>query len=317
MTTLLIILSIGLAIYLLLRWNVHQIKRLPRPYSFEELSQDPLGTEVMIEGHDGNLIRAISAGEGPTIVLAHGYGVSLKEWNLIANQLVQEGYRIIAFDQRGHSGSTTGSEGIGSQQMAAAYKSVLEHFDVRDGILIGHSMGGFLSYVFMLTYPEVVEQRLDGALIMASFAGDVYRDNVQNKVQLPLIKYGIMTAVAKTQVLGYPFGRSLLGSQPDAAMIRVFLDVFKTQDHRALLPILSAFGDENYYSRLGEISIPCTIIVGENDHTTPPFHTDEMHEHLRQSKVVRLPEAGHLLNWEAPDALMQEIRLLASKQPVG
>ncbi|MEL6671598.1 MAG: alpha/beta hydrolase [Bacteroidota bacterium] len=317
MTTLLTLAVLALIIYGLLSWNVAKLKQKPRPYSFETLSANPQGEEVMIPGHDGNQIRAISAGEGPTIVFAHGYGASLVEWNIMADQLVKEGFRIIAFDQRGHTDSTIGTEGIGSQQMAAAYKSVLEHFDVQDGILVGHSMGGFLGFVFMLTYPEVVKKRLRGALIMASFAGDVYRNNTQNKVQIPLIKHGIMTRVAHTETLGYPFGRSLLGEKPDAAMIQAFLDVFKKQNHQALVPILSAFGDENYYSRLGEIEIPCTIIVGEKDHTTPPFHTDEMAEHLQTSKVVRLPGMGHMLNWEAPEALMAEIRVLAGKVAAG
>jgi len=59
------------------------------------------------------------------------------------NELVKSGFRVIAFDQRGHHKSTIGKEGISSKTMVNDYKTVLEYFDVKDGILVGHSIRGF------------------------------------------------------------------------------------------------------------------------------------------------------------------------------
>lgn len=311
MTLLIIFLTILLLGYLALKGNVNKIKKLPRPFTKEELLLDPKGTEHYVTNTDGTKIRTIVAGNGPTIVLAHGYGAGLVEWNIIGNRLVKQGYRIIAFDQRGHIGSSIGSEGVGSQQMASDYKAVLEHYDVKDGVLVGHSMGGFLAIQFLLNYPNVVKDRLKGVMIMASFAGDINRDNAQNKVQIPLIKSGVLVSLANTELLGFPFGRSLLGDQPDSAIIEVFLKFFTANDHLKLIPILEAFYKENNYGRLNEINLPCTVIVGNKDKTTPPFHTDNMVSGIKGAKLVKVEGKGHMLNWEAPQEVINEIKALS------
>jgi alpha-beta hydrolase superfamily lysophospholipase len=75
------------------------------------------------------------------VVLAHGYTATLAEWNVVWDALVARGYRVIAFDQRGHARSTVGAVGIGSEPMAADYAPVLEHFDARVGVLVGQGAG--------------------------------------------------------------------------------------------------------------------------------------------------------------------------------
>ena len=67
----------------------------------------------------------------------------------LTNRMLGED-RVVAFDQRGHGGSTIGSDGIGSRQMASDYGAVLEAYDVNNGVLVGHSMGGFLALAFLL-----------------------------------------------------------------------------------------------------------------------------------------------------------------------
>jgi pimeloyl-ACP methyl ester carboxylesterase len=51
--------------------------------------------------------------------------------------------------------------------------------------------------------------------------------------------------------------------------------------------------------------------VGEKDKTTPPFHTDWLHEGIKGSTLRRIPRRGPMLNWEAPEILVEEIVALA------
>lgn len=276
--------------------------------------RDPLAGEVrVVTTADGTRLHTVSAGEGPTVVLAHGFAIDSDEWNVIADDLVSRGFRIVAFDQRGHGRSTTGSDGIGSRQMAGDYVAVLEAYDVTDAVLVMHSMGGFIGVRFLVENPAVVAQRLRGAMLVATFAGDVNRDNAQNKLQIPLIRSGILPRLVRSDLAGKPFARTLMGDTKTDAMVEAFLRMFRAQDLGALVPILEAMVNENRYPDLGSISLPCTILVGSKDKTTPPFHTDDLHKGIAGSRLVRVPGAGHTVNWEAADVIVAEIEALAGR----
>src|SRR5262249_35072163 len=143
-------LAAGAALFGLAGWGaaralVARIERNPDPFPRERLLAEPVGEQVEIARPDGTVLRALVAGQGLPVVLVHGYMATLDEWNVVWDELAARGFRVIAFDQRGHGRSKLGSDGIGSEPMAADLAAVLRHFDVRDGVLVGHSMGGFIA----------------------------------------------------------------------------------------------------------------------------------------------------------------------------
>src|SRR5687767_1107978 len=77
---------------------------------------------------DGGSIHCISAGSGPTVLLAHGFLLDVSSYQPIFDQLVGRGYRVVAFDQRGHGGSRDGSAGTSPAAAVSDYHVVLEHF---------------------------------------------------------------------------------------------------------------------------------------------------------------------------------------------
>ena len=103
------------------------------------------------------------------------------------DKLLDHGHRVIAFDPRGHRRSTIGSAGIGSESMAADDAAVLEHFDVRDAVLVGHSTGGFIAIRALLDHPELAG-RLRGLVLCASWAGRILDGAPQNWLQIPLLQ---------------------------------------------------------------------------------------------------------------------------------
>lgn len=269
------------------------------------------GTEHIVEAADGAKLRTVVTGSGDhTVLLAHGYAGAAAHWNLIAPRLAVEGLMVISFDQRGHSGSSVGSNSTGSSTMASDYGAILEHHDATNVTLVGHSMGGFLSIAFLLSGSAAVG-RIGSLFLMGTFAGDVSRKNPQNKLQIPLIKSGILQKMLGIGPVAKAFTKSLIGDDFEPEMVDAFVPVFLDADHTELLPILQAMVDENRYDRLGEIDMPCTIIVGSKDKTTPPFHTADLHAGIAGSKLRTLPGIGHGLNWEAPDEIAAEIVKLA------
>jgi pimeloyl-ACP methyl ester carboxylesterase len=283
-----------------------KIERLPDPVPYERLSREPEGEEVSVPRPDGTVLRAIVAGQGPPVVLAHGYGVSLLEWNLAAEALLAQGRRVIVFDQRGHEGSTLGRDGAGSRAMAGDYAAVLEHFDVQDAVLVGHSMGGFVAIRALLDHPRLAA-RLRGLVLFATWAGRIYDGAPQNRLQIPLLESGLVERWARTRIGGVLFGAMQSGTRPSPAMIAVYREVFLRQDHRPLLPIVRAFAHEDRYPRLAEVKVPTVVMVGSADRSTPPVHSRRLAAGIPGARLVTVPGAGHMLNWEGCDALVDAV----------
>ena len=92
---------------------------------------------------DGGRIEVFESGHGPAIVLLHGMGLSADIW---ARQFptLSEGHRVIAWNQRGCGASTAGTEGYGLDRLVDDLMAVLEALDVRDAVLVGHSVAGMV-----------------------------------------------------------------------------------------------------------------------------------------------------------------------------
>jgi pimeloyl-ACP methyl ester carboxylesterase len=287
---------------------VARIERNPDPFTRERLLAEPEGEETLITRPDGTVLRALAAGQGPPVVFVHGYTASVLEWNFVWDKLQARDFRVIALDQRGHGLSTLGSDGIGSEPMAADIAAVLEHFDVRDGVLVGHSMGGFVSIRAVLDHPELA-QRLRGLVLFATWAGRVLDGAPQNRLQIPLLQHGILQRMLRNKTVAVLFGAAQCGARPSPAMISAFVESFNRHidAHGPLLPIVRAFSVEDRYPRLGEIAVPTVVVVGSADRTTPPSHSHRMAAGIPRARLVTVPDAGHLLNWEATDELVEVI----------
>jgi pimeloyl-ACP methyl ester carboxylesterase len=274
--------------------------------------QRPLtAVERIVTSNDGTRLSTVSMGSGTPVVLAHGFAIDMHCWNVIADDLVGKGFKVIAFDQRGHGRSSVGTEGVGSRQMVDDYLAVLRAYDVSDGILVGHSMGGFLAIRALIERPTEMARHLRGCVLMATIAGDVNRKNVQNRIQIPMIQSGLMGKMIRSDATAAFFAKSVMGDEKHPGMMSAFIETFRNTDLKQLVPILTAFVKEDRYDQLGNVSLPCRIVVGEKDKTTPPFHTDWLHEGIKGSTLRRIPKKGHMLNWEAPEILVEEIAALA------
>jgi non-heme chloroperoxidase len=80
-------------------------------------------------------------GAGQPVVLIHGYPLSGRGWDKQVPALLDAGYRVITYDRRGFGQSSQPTEGYDYDTFAADLSALLEHLDLRDAVLVGHSMG--------------------------------------------------------------------------------------------------------------------------------------------------------------------------------
>ncbi len=80
-------------------------------------------------------------GSGPPVVLIHGYPLSGRAWGKQVPVLLDAGYRVITYDRRGFGKSSQPATGYDYDTFAADLRALLEHLDLDDVTLAGHSMG--------------------------------------------------------------------------------------------------------------------------------------------------------------------------------
>ena len=80
-------------------------------------------------------------GSGQPVVLIHGYPLSGRAWDKQVTVLLEAGYRVITYDRRGFGQSSQPTSGYDYDTFAADLNTLLEHLDLRDAVLAGHSMG--------------------------------------------------------------------------------------------------------------------------------------------------------------------------------
>jgi non-heme chloroperoxidase len=89
------------------------------------------GIEIYYEDH----------GAGQPVVLIHGYPLSGRGWDKQVPALLAAGYRVITYDRRGFGKSSQPATGYDYDTFAADLNTLLEHLDLHDAVLVGHSMG--------------------------------------------------------------------------------------------------------------------------------------------------------------------------------
>ena len=100
----------------------------PRSFVGRENSAD---IEIHYEDH----------GVGQPVVLIHGYPLSGRAWDKQVPALLEAGYRVITYDRRGFGQSSQPVVGYDYDTFAADLAALLDHLDLRDAVLVGHSMG--------------------------------------------------------------------------------------------------------------------------------------------------------------------------------
>ncbi|WP_030370630.1 alpha/beta fold hydrolase [Streptomyces rimosus] len=93
------------------------------------------GVEIAVRDHGGN---------GPALLLLHGAGRNLVDWELVG-PLLADGHRVVAMDLRGH-GKSGGGDGPWTFEGAVAdVAAVLEGCGIPDAVVVGHSLGGMVA----------------------------------------------------------------------------------------------------------------------------------------------------------------------------
>jgi pimeloyl-ACP methyl ester carboxylesterase len=269
---------------------------------------------------DGVRLHYVERGNGRPLVLLHGNGSMIQDFEssgLI--DLAARNYRVIVFDRPGFGHSLRPRNPVWTPDAQAdLFKKALDRLGVQRAIVLGHSWGASVAVALAIRHPSFVD-----ALVLASgyYFPTARTDVVASSVPaIPglgdIISYTISPILSR---LMWPVTlRKMFGPRrvPDKfAGFPVEMAVRPSQIRasaaEAALMIPAAFESSKTYS---EIEMPTIIVAGEDDRLV---NTDQqsvrLHEEVKQSKLHRIPGAGHMIQQSATPDLMAAINEAAAE----
>lgn len=118
----------------------------------------PLGTHGFAESGDVK-IHYVTKGKGPLLVMIHGFPDYWYTWRKQMPEL-SKSFQVVAIDQRGYNKSDQpkGVENYTIDKLVGDVKAVIEHFDRKQAVVVGHDWGGMVAWSFAMQQPEMTER---------------------------------------------------------------------------------------------------------------------------------------------------------------
>jgi pimeloyl-ACP methyl ester carboxylesterase len=200
--------------------------------------------------------------------------------------LAERGWRVIAPRLSGRS----------MDDFAGGVVDLLDALHVEDAVIGGMSMGGYATFALYRLAPRYFRGIV---LIDTRPQADTPQGVEARQQMLTLVQRQGPSAVAD-EMLPKLLGDTTRRTRLDVAA-RVRNLILQNSSDRIADAILALMSRADATPLLPSIHCPTLIVVGEEDTITPPALSQQMHQSIRGSELVTIPEAGHLSSIERPE----------------
>ncbi|HSO94511.1 MAG TPA: alpha/beta fold hydrolase [Acidimicrobiia bacterium] len=288
--------------YVAQRAALAAIRRRPDPDA-GNLGQLEFDDVRRFPSHDGGTVYTAIRGHGPPILFSHGVTITSRVWIKQFRSLPPHGVQTIAFDHRGHGESTLGDTGHSIDNLAADLRTVLETLDLRDAILVGHSMGGVAVQAFALRHPDVLHERVRGLVLDSTLA----KTSLSASRQLRGLAERVTGVFDLRKVMDHPnlgsmFARVGFGREPLASHLELNREMLASCDSTTAREATTALLSLDLTAELPRLDIPTLVLGGTADVITPPAESRRLAELIPGAQLHLFEGAGHMLMLERSDA---------------
>lgn len=229
----------------------------------------------MITVQDGTQIYYKDWGskDATPLVFHHGWPLSADDWDAQMLFFLEQGYRVIAHDRRGHGRSSQTDTGNEMDTYAADVAALTDHLDLKGAIHIGHSTGGgeVAHYVARAKPGRVAKAVLIGAVPPVMVKSDA------NPGGTPIEAFdGLRAALAANRAqffLDLPsgpfYGFNRPGAQISEGVIRNWWRQGMMGGAKAHYDCIKAFSETDFTEDLKTIDVPVLLMHGDDDQIVP------------------------------------------------
>jgi pimeloyl-ACP methyl ester carboxylesterase len=242
------------------------------------------------------------AGDGPPVVLLHGYvGDALGTWHRQIEDL-SAGFTVVAWDGPGAGHSSDPPESFRLADFADCLAEFVNDLGLAKPHVVGLSFGGGLALEFYRRHPNS-QASLVLAGAYAGWAGSLPPEIVEERLQQVLELSDLPPDRFVQAVLPTMFSASVSEQtvQDFSANVSDF--------HPAGLRVMArSFAEADIRDVLPRIDVPTLLLHGDQDMRAPVQVAEELHASIPSSKLVIMPGVGHVSSVEAPELFTAEVR---------
>ncbi len=261
-----------------------------RVAAFETLSEGDVRSGHVARLSDADL-HYVDRGSGPPLLLIHGLGASLFTFRKNVDDLAQR-FRVIAVDLGGFGGSSRELADYSQTVHARRLVELLDRLGIDRASVLGHSMGGSIAMRLAATYPARVERLV---LVAPASPDDMRRAAWLTSLLAPLFPLAALvyyTRRVRERTLRTAFHDP---SRMDEEVFQSYWRPARVRGHLRALSRLMADRRRDLPVDLSAIQAPALILWGASDTWLRPSRGEALRRSIPDSRLVVVPEAGHLL----------------------
>ncbi|TCU51433.1 non-heme chloroperoxidase [Novosphingobium sp. PhB57] len=225
-----------------------------------------------IETAGGHSLHVKEMGEGPAVILIHGWPLNGDMWEYQTLALLEAGYRVVTYDRRGFGQSGHPSSGYNYDVFAEDLAAVIDHVGDASVSLVGFSMGGGEIARYLSRYGS---GKIDRVALISSVVPYLLKDESNpegvEQTVFDAMKAGIredrfdfLQTFAKTF-----YGIGLVSRPVSSALLDWTFALAIMASPKATIECVDAFGRTDFRPDLAAFDVPTLIIHGTSDKTVP------------------------------------------------
>jgi non-heme chloroperoxidase len=260
---------------------------------------------------DGTEIYYKDWGKGPVVTFSHGWPLSSDAWDCQMLFLVQNGFRVVAHDRRGHGRSSQASSGNDMNGYADDLGAVIETLDLKNAMLVGHSTGGGEVVRYIGSHGT---KRVSKAVLIAAVP-PIMLKSAANPEGLPMEVFDTMRSnLMKDRSQFYKdlaiqfYGANRTGAKVSQGVLDQFWLWSMQAGLKNAYESIKAFSETDFTEDLKKIDVPALVMHGEDDQIVPVKDSAVKTARLiKGAKEIYYPGAPHGLTATLQDQVNADL----------